>query len=226
MNISVIIPLYNRHDLTVFCVDSIRYHTPDVEIVLVDNGSTDETELIPVTIRNKKNLGFAKACNQGADVATRDNLVFLNNDTIVHQGWLTFTRHLNRAETGCVGPKLIYPSGRIQSAGITVDFTEPLGREAKNISYDWAIQTTEVAAVTGACLAIRKELFEQLDGFDTGYWNGYEDVDLCLKATAAGYCNYYDPASKVTHAESQSGPERWSQVDQNIDRLRTKWSLP
>ena len=224
MAISIIVPLFNRYELTAACLESIHFHSPGHQIILVDNGSTDPTRFSNVTIRNDENRGFAVACNQGAQAADNEHLVFLNNDTLVHQNWLAFTRHLYRPEVGCVGPKLIYPSGRIQSAGIGINFDRAPGHEAFNLHSDWASEPVEVAAVTGACLAIRADLFDKLGGFDTEYWNGYEDVDLCLAATAAGYSNYYDPLSKVTHLESQSGPERWTAVGANVDRLRHKWS--
>ena len=224
MAVSIVIPLFNRYELTAACVESIRFHTPEHQIILVDNGSNDATRSAKATIRNDENRGFAMSCNQGAEAADNEHLVFLNNDTIVHQGWLGFTRHLVRPEVGCVGPKLIYPTGRIQSAGIGINFNNPPGTEAFNLTTDWASEPVEVAAITGACLGIRKGLFEELGGFDTGFWNGYEDVDLCLAATAAGYSNIYDPLAKVTHLESQSGPERWTAVSANVDRLRHKWS--
>lgn len=224
MPVSIIIPCFNRYELTAACVESIQINSPDHEIILVDNGSTDETRFAQVTIRNEENLGFATSCNQGAQVATNDHLVFLNNDTLVHQNWLAFTRNLHDDTIGCVGPKLIYPSGRIQSAGVGINFSANPGHEAFNLQTDWTHEPTPVAAVTGACLGIRKNLFIELGGFDTGYWNGYEDIDLCLKATAAGYSNIYDPIAKVTHLESQSGPERWTAVTANIERLRAKWS--
>jgi GT2 family glycosyltransferase len=81
----------------------------------------------------------------------------------------------------------------------------------------------QVDAVTGACLAIRRTDFEMLGGFDECYWNGYEDVDLCLTARAYGGTVVYEPASVVIHHESQSGPERWTGVAANVARLRDKW---
>jgi hypothetical protein len=83
------------------------------------------------------------------------------------------------------GPLLVYPDGRTQSAGIDVDFTQPPGAEARNRQGDHD-ESEQVDAVTGACLAIRRSDFELFGGFDEGYWNGYEDVDLCLAARAAG----------------------------------------
>lgn len=214
--VSVVVPLFNRWDLTADCVRAIQ-DTCDAEIVLVDNGSTDATRRCDVQVRNLTNRGFAVACNQGAWYATGDTLVFLNNDTIVQPGWLEpLVAGLEHAAVA--GAQLVYPDGRIQHAGVQVDFTRPPGQEA------WGIQTDRpsghVPAVTGACLAIRRHEFIRLGGFDDGYWNGYEDVDLCLKAGGA----YYVAESRVVHLESQSGPERWRAVRENVWRLRDRWS--
>jgi GT2 family glycosyltransferase len=223
MTIAVIIPTYNRLELTQNCLASIFRHDPIDEIIVVDNGSTDGTEKL-ATINNPHNLGFAAACNQGARHATADRLIFLNNDTIVHPNWTSHTNHLDDPTVGIVGPKLIYPDCQIQSAGVAIDFNRPPGLEAWNLNTNWAETLADVDAITGACLAISRQLFTDLGGFDTGYWNGYEDVDLCLASIAKGFRNVYDPHATVTHLESQSGSERWSAVAENVTRLRTKWS--
>lgn len=224
MTIAVIIPTYNRLQLTRDCVASIYRHDPITELIIVDNGSTDGTDQM-ATIRLETNKGFAYACNAGADLARSDHLIFLNNDTIVHPNWTSMTRHLDDPTVGIVGPKLIYPDCTIQSAGVAVDFTRPPGLEAWNLTVDWSADPIDVDAITGACLAIRSEVFSQLGGFDEGYWNGYEDVDLCMASIAKGLRNVYDPKATVTHLESQSGPERWTGLTENVTRLRTKWSL-
>lgn len=221
---AVIIPTFNRLELTQNCLASINRHDPIDQLIIIDNGSTDGTERL-ATIKLETNIGFAAACNQAAATATTDHLIFLNNDTIVHPNWTSITRHLEDPDVGIVGPKLIYPDCQIQSAGVAVDFNRPPGLEAWNLTTDWADTLADVDAVTGACLAIRTELFWELGGFDTGYWNGYEDVDLCLASIQKGFRNVYDPKATVTHLESQSGPERWTAVTENITRLRNKWSL-
>lgn len=224
MTIAVIIPTFNRIELTQNCLASINLHDPIDQLIIVDNGSTDGSNKL-ATIALPTNQGFATACNIGAAHATTDRLIFLNNDTIVHPNWTSFTDLLEQPDIGIVGPKLIYPDCQIQSAGIAVDFTRPPGLEAWNLNTNWATTPTDVDAITGACLAITSNLFQQLGGFDTGYWNGYEDVDLCLASIQTGHRNVYDPRATVTHLESQSGPQRWTKVTENVTRLRTKWSL-
>lgn len=223
MTVSIVIPLFNRYDLTAACLASLT--NTRAELVLVDNASTDRTAYIDVAIRNEWNEGFAKACNQGAQAATGDVLVFLNNDTEVHDGWLApLVDELADPTVGIVGSRLLYPDGTIQHSGVCVDFRQPVGLEAWNRKDDWTLIPTDVDAVTGACLAIRRDFFAALGGFDEGFRNGYEDVDLCLKALGAGMRVVYQPASVVTHHESQSGPSRFAHAADNIHRLRTKWS--
>lgn len=224
MTIAVIIPTFNRLELTQNCLASIARHDPIDELIIIDNGSTDGTDKL-ATISLGANEGFAYACNAGANLATSDRLIFLNNDTIVHPNWTSFADLLEQPDIGIVGPKLIYPDCSIQSAGIAVDFNRPPGLEAWNLNTNWADSPADVDGITGACLGIRRQLFLQLGGFDTGYWNGYEDVDLCLASIQTGHRNVYDPRATVTHLESQSGADRWTKVSENVTRLRTKWSL-
>lgn len=220
--VSIIIPLFNQWPYTKRCLDALERTAPDAEVVLVDNGSTDATKNHTVTVKNPANLGFAVACNQGAWNAAGDVLVFLNNDTEPLDGWLDPLIAPLAEGYGAAGAKLIYPHGLIQHAGVDVDLRLPPGKEAQGVQKD--LPSRDVDAVTGACLAIHRELFLSLGGFDEGYWNGYEDVDLCLSVRAAGYPIRYVRESVVIHHESRSGPERWSKVRENVFRLREKWS--
>ena len=221
--VSIVVPVYGQWPYTKRCLQAIEEHTPEsYEIVLVDNGSTDETANHPVAVRNARNRGFAVACNQGALYAEGEILVFLNNDTEVHEGWLEpLVDQLAIEGVGAAGAKLVYPHGLIQHSGVEVDFRLPPGKEAQGLTQD--LPERDVDAVTGACLAIKRSLFLDLGGFDVGFWNGYEDVDLCLRVQAAGYRVRYTPESVVTHHESKSGPERWTKVRENVFRLREKW---
>jgi GT2 family glycosyltransferase len=216
VSVSIVVPLFNRWDMTQRCLDALNAAGGVFELVLVDNGSTDETAGQRVAVRNARNRGFSVACNQGALFAEGDVVVFLNNDTEPQPGWLEpLVAGLDHATVA--GARLIYPDGSLQHAGVGVDFSQPPGGEA------WGITEEQpsglVPAVTGACLAMRRADFLHLGGFDVGFWNGYEDVDLCLRA---GRC-WYAAESVVVHHESQSGPERWRAVGENVHRLRSKW---
>ncbi len=223
---SIIVPVYNRCDLTAAAIAKVRANTESgtYELVMVDNGSTDDTALLYPTVDKKlsleKNTGFARGCNLGAGVASGDVLVFLNNDTEVHAGWLPpLVAALAMPGVGMAGARLIYPDGHIQHAGIS--FRMKNGElEAWNIKTE--LPSRNVEGVTGACLAMTAEVFAEVGGFDVGYFNGYDDVDLCLKVRAAGYRIRYVAESTVMHHESASGPERWIAVADNVARLQ-KW---
>jgi len=165
--------------------------------------------------------GFAVTCNRGAKEATdADVLVFLNDDTIPQTGWLdALVAPLSNPEVGICGARLTYPDGSLQHTGVLFRRTPLL--EAYN-------RTTEadsgpVPAVTGACLAIRREDFDTLGGFDEAFRNGYEDVDLCLRAwTGLRLRSWYCADSNVVHLESQS-PGRFDHVAHNVDLLQRRW---
>jgi GT2 family glycosyltransferase/Flp pilus assembly protein TadD len=184
-------------------------------------------------IRNKENLGFAKACNQGARIASCKYLLFLNNDTEPKQGWLEALLESAEQDTaiGAVGSKLLFPDGTIQHAGVLVfeDHMLPDLLVARHVFYGQpadlphANLPREYQVLTAACLLVRQEAFVAVEGFDEEYWNGYEDVDLCFKLREKGWRLVYQPSSVLIHHESKSGGERFKKVDQNICRLHNKW---
>lgn len=165
---------------------------------------------------------FAENCNRGAEVDS-DFYVFLNDDTVVPEGWLDhLLAPFSDPQVGIVGCRLTYPDGRIQHAGVYLD--NPGGvLTAYNRTEDSPSRVVE--AVTGACMAVRASCFWDLDGFDESFVNGYEDVDLCLRAHAAGWTVRYTDQVTVVHHESQSGPARWTHVRENVQRLQEKWRV-
>lgn len=238
---SIIIPVFNQIQFTKNCIRSIEAHAPQgcYEIIVVDNHSTDETEKVLSklrnikVIRNKRNLGFAKACNQGAKAAAHEFILFLNNDTEVLEGWLEplILTLLADLQVAVVGSKLLYPNGRIQHAGvITVEDKEnnkPIDPWHVYHRLDGNLPQAniprEYPAVTGACLMTRRSVFETLNGFDAVFRNGFEDVDYCYKVGAAGYKIVYQPTSVAIHYESQSGSERFSHNLENFNILVAGW---
>lgn len=219
---SIIIPVYGDPTLLKACLIAIvEADTPPHELVLVDNGTgIVSPELAAVVWVNEENQGFAKGCNQGAAAASGDVLVFLNVDTEPQPGWLPpLVAPLADPTVGATGARLLYPNGDVQHAGIEF-FRHKRDIAARNVKDD--LPSRDVEGVTGACLAIRKDVFTEIAGFDEGYWNGYDDVDLCLKIRAAGYRIRYAAESNVVHHESATGPERWSKVNENVARLQ-KW---
>jgi GT2 family glycosyltransferase len=240
--VSIIIPLYNQVELTHLCLAALeRYTAGDrYELVLVDNGSSDGTagllaqwEGRATIVRNLQNRGFAAACNQGARSAKGKYLLFLNNDTEVTNGWLEpLVTTLDQDDlVSAVGSKLLYPDGTIQHAGVTLIDDRQAGDPllAKNqfvgfpADHPPANILRRVQSLTAACLMVRRDAFVPAGGFDEGYWNGYEDVDLCLNLAQGGGVLVYQPASAVIHHESRSGTERFRRAGDNIRRLHDRW---
>lgn len=215
MHYSIIIPTFNQIAYTRACLDAIAKNTPgssDYEVVVVDNGSKDETPsyLHEWGARDsarhryillEHNTGFSSASNLGADVANGDYLVLLNNDTEVQEGWLAaLEMGLRRPGAGIVGPKLVFPGTRtINHAGYTYNYAAGGGypiyfnypENAEPVCYDRRYQ-----AVLGACMLIRRELFLKVGGFGEF---GLEDIDLCFKVREAGFDVWYCHESVVFH---------------------------
>jgi len=231
--VSIIIPLYNASALTRACLAAIDEHTAKhtIELILIDNASTDETPQLLQTlpsivkiIRNKKNLGFARACNQGAMAARGEFLLFLNNDTKVTNGWLDpLLKTIRQPRTGVVGCKLLYPDDRIQHAGISlINGIPDHPYRYEKADHPATCSVTEMDMVTGACFLIPRELFINLRGFDEIYKNGVEDVDLCLRVRQAGYRIIYQPETIIYHHEGQSAG-RFNHVKDNLSIFLKRW---
>jgi GT2 family glycosyltransferase/SAM-dependent methyltransferase/thioredoxin-like negative regulator of GroEL len=234
---SIIIPVWNRRDLTEQCLVRLAAVTDgcEYEVIIVDNGSTDTTSEFLGTlsgdvriIRNEENLGFAVACNQGARVAKGQYLVFLNNDTVPVQGWLKAL--VQEVETSpavaVVGSKLLYEDGTIQHGGVAFSWLYGTAYHMYlRVSADAPMvnRRRELQAVTAACMLVRREAFESIGGFDEGFRNGFEDVDLCLKIRDRGGRVVYQPKSTLYHLESQT-PGRKAHEQENIRRFLTRWS--
>ncbi len=242
--VSIVIPCYNKREYTERCLTALVASTPDTpvswEAIFVDNASTDGTgtwltSLNDPRVRslpNPENRGFARACNQGSAAARGRYVLFLNNDTEPFEGWLTPLVESIEGDSGIgvVGSKLLYPDGTIQHAGMVVKPFLP----GELIRWDHLYRRCrpdapvvsrerEFLAVTGAALLIRRDLFEALGGFDEGFVNGWEDVDLCLRVREAGKRILYQPRSVLLHHESVT-PGRFDKERPNAERFLTKWT--
>jgi GT2 family glycosyltransferase/Flp pilus assembly protein TadD len=234
---SIIIPVCNKAELTRQCLIQLAATTTDVsyELIVVDNASTDgTTELLNglkgdvQVIRNDRNLGFAKACNQGARAARGTYVVFLNNDTVPLTNWLKplVSEVEEHPEVGVVGSKLLFADGTVQHAGVVFQRSQlcPYHIYRRQPSDLPAVnQRREFQVVTGACMLVRKDLFDAVGMFDEGYRNGFEDVDLCLKIRDKGHHIVYQPRSVLYHLESQT-PGRKEHEAHNMQRLRERWA--
>lgn len=231
---SVVIPVFNRIELTRDCLDALRAYTSgNYEIIVVDNASSDgTTEWLAEQektgalrhIINTVNHGFSRACNQGAQAARGSLVLFLNNDTKVTPGWLeAMTQAAQRPHAGIVGAKLLYADNRIQHAGIGFinGIPDHPGRFAAPDAPE-VNKFRELDMVTGACLMIHRDLFLQLGGFDEIYRNGVEDIDLCLRVRSANRKVVYEPKAVVYHLEGQSAG-RFNHVKENLQVFFERW---
>jgi O-antigen biosynthesis protein len=238
MKVSFIIPLYNCLPLTQAMLASLQSTLPaglEHEIILVDDGSTDGTrawlESLAVPCRvhlNEKNLGFAATCNRGAAAATGEILFFLNNDLVFQAHWLEpMLAAFDRGpQVGLIGNVQVSASnGEIDHVGIFFNAKGKPEHERSSLLVrpPWPLPACRaVAALTGACFAIRRDTWTRLGGFDEMFINGSEDIDLCLRARAAGLGNYVALHSVVRHHVSAS-PGRKRRDEQNTRRLVQRW---
>lgn len=218
--VSIIIPVYNQIEATLACLHRLEQTIPcnaRYEIIVVDDGSTAATYDVlqnwaclderRCVIRNGQNLGFLLSCNRGAEAATGEMLIFLNNDTLPQAGWLPALLQTFRdyPDAGAVGCKLVYPDGTLQEAGGLV-FADGsawnFGRHDPQIDAPLYSYVREVDYCSGACLATPRALFDELGGFDPRYAPAYyEDTDYCFRVREHGYRVYYQPAGVIIHAE-------------------------
>lgn len=240
-DVTVIIPVYNEFFYTLRCIYSIIQagdHTK-LEIIIADDGSSDETEAffsaLPGLryIRHPENLGFLRSCNRVAALAQAPVLYFLNNDTAVLPGWIDSivqTLHTH-PDAGLVGSKLIYPNGLLQEAGgyIWSDGAGcNVGRNSDPVEpgYNYL---RDVDYVSGAGIALRREVWDSFGGFDERYTPAYcEDSDLAMTLRQHGWRVLYQPCSEVVHFEGvssgtsiTSGVKAYQVINQK--KLLQKW---
>ena len=199
--VSILIAIHNNLELNKFCLSSILSKTdyPNYEVVLVDNASTDgsreyilelsKTDNRVKVVLNKENESFAKANNRALDASTGDYIIFLNNDTIVTQGWITrFLQHLkNDPAIGMIGP---VSNAVGNEAKIEVSYSSPDGIDAFAEQYcrrhDGEIFDIPVLALF--CSMIKRSLLEKIGRLDECYDVGmFEDDDLCMRIKKAGF---------------------------------------
>jgi GT2 family glycosyltransferase len=222
--VSLVIPTRDNADVLETCIRSIRARTRyrNYEIIIVDNGSAEEkTKRLFAEVGRDPSIrilpmpgpfNFSKLNNAAAREATGDILGLINNDIeVTREDWLDEMVALaTRPEVGCVGAKLLYPDGRIQHAGVVIGLGGVAGHGHRFARGDdpgylnrlRAVQN--VSAVTAACLLIRREAFDRVGGLDEGLTVAFNDVDFCLKVSAAGYLNLWTPFAELIHHESVS----------------------
>ena len=222
IDVSIIIPVYNKWHLTRACISSIL-ETCDgaisYEILLADDGSKDETTqgdtIFPGLriARTPQNMGFLRNCNNAAEHAVGRHILLLNNDTIVFPNWLSALYDLMEADekAGLVGSKLIYPSGEIQEAGGVIWNDASALNYGHGDPYNHCGHCSfirEADYISGASILIRGSLWREMGGFDQRYKTAYcEDCDLAMEVRAHGLRVLYQPESTIIHFEHQSYAE-------------------
>ncbi|HTA30996.1 MAG TPA: glycosyltransferase, partial [Candidatus Cybelea sp.] len=241
---SIIILAHNQWEHTEKCLQSIGQHTPEHhEIIVVDNGSTDETPsaLRAIAARNPRlrvvtnrdNRGFAAGNNQGLAIARGQNVVLLNNDTVVTPGWLTrllavLQRH---PETGIVGPM----SNGVSGPQLVKDISYTSLGQLPAFAEGWATghdgQSFELARAVGFCLLARRAVIQKIGGLDERFGSGnFEDDDFCIRAQLAGFRIRAAHDAFVHHTGGQTfrGAKinYRASMERNWELFKAKWAMP
>jgi len=172
----------------------------------------------------KKPFNFSAINNFAAKSAKGEILVFLNNDTeVIEEKWLTaLAEQAQRPEVGAVGCKLYYPDGSVQHAGV-IDWSKHAFVKKSDIGsyFELANTITNYRTLTGACLAIKKSLFEKIGGFNENYKVPFSDTELCLQLWLQGYLNIFTPLARLYHFEAATkGIDDWPE---ETTLFRNRW---
>jgi GT2 family glycosyltransferase len=244
--VTVIIPTRDRSELLEQCVNGLLSRTkyPSLEVIVVDNASREErTRLLFARYESLRNVrviahpgefNWSAMNNAGAAVATGEILLFLNNDTdVIEENWLEeLASQAARPEIGAVGAKLLFPDQTVQHGGIWLGpgvFARHALRLSKRDDEGYLGQlslTRNLSAVTGACMAMRRVVFEESGGFDESFPVSYSDLDLCLRLIRNGYRIVWTPYAELLHLESASRGSsewRWRKEEADRDRFVRRW---
>lgn len=250
--VGIVIATKNAEPLLRQCVESVRrtVRSDKADLIIVDHASDEASSMAYLrslaghhqVVRQDRPFNFSRLMNEGVAAAsgrTYTHWLFLNNDIEAREpGWLDHMLGLAaRSDVGVVGATLLYPNRHVQHAGVIVGLRGLAGHYGLGLpAYDAAdrresgyqralVASREVSAVTGACLLIRRDLFEQLGGFDEELAVGYGDVDLCLRARSAGYQVLMDGEAVLTHHESYTrGKTAWDPHPDDTRRFFARYA--
>lgn len=224
--ISILIPNKDHVDDLRRCIDSIKERSTyeNYEIIIIENNSTEkatfdyyqtlESENKIAVVTYKGTFNYSRINNFGAGFATGEYLLLLNNDTqVISMNWLeAMLMYAQRPDVGAVGAKLYYGDRTIQHAGVVVGLGahRTAGHTHYKINYDnlgymgRLCYAQNVSAVTGACLMVKKSIYDALGGLDEAFQIALNDVDFCLRVREKGYLNVFTPFAELYHFESVS----------------------
>ena len=234
------------------CISSIYEKSTydNWEIIVVENNSTEDSiwayykelekdgKVRVVVYEAEGNFNYSAVNNFGASFATGEYILLLNNDTeVITVNWLEeLLMYAQREDVGAVGAKLYYPDKTIQHAGVVLalgahrtaghsHYKQPKA----NLGYMGRLcYAQNVSAVTGACLMVKKALFDEVGGLDEGFAISLNDVDFCLKLREKGYLNVFTPFAECFHYESISRGlddqgEKAERYNRESEQFRAKW---
>lgn len=248
--VSLLIPTRDRRSLTETAVRSILEKSTytNYEILILDNGSVEaETLEFFSQIQEEDHrvkvlaydypFNYSAINNFGARHAKGTIIGLINNDIeVINPEWLTeMVSHSLRPEIGCVGAKLYYPNDTLQHGGVILGIGGVANHSHKHFSrthpgyFARLVCTQNYSAVTAACLLIRKEIFDAVEGLDEENLKvAFNDVDFCLKVREAGYRNLWTPYAELYHYESisrgiEDSPEKIARFTGEVDFMKAKW---
>jgi len=247
--VSIIIPNRDNASLLRNCLSSIMERTTydNYEIIIVENNSTDiatknlykELERynnIHIVVWEKKEFNFSEICNFGFSHANGKQLIFLNNDIeIITPNWIEeMLMYCQRDDVGAVGAKLYFSNRSIQHAGIVLGIEGTAGHilygaPFGTVGYMGKLQIVQnISAVTGACMMVKRKVFEDVGLFSLEFPNSFNDVDLCIRIKKAGYLIVWTPYSEAYHFESRSRGynvtrERKRKLAAEMALFKAKW---
>lgn len=244
--VSIIIPTKNNLELLKDCLFSLYMSTDGAsyEVILVDNGSDDPRvhqfyqEIVDKykIVIAPASFNFSQLCNEGAKNAKGHFLLFLNNDTKPTKGWLLEMLKLYDEKSfmepvGTIGAKLLFPDGRIQHIGQIFRYHDKVpthlfyGEDPKNPKVaEMADRIRRVTGNTAACLLVTKTAFNEVQGFDDKFLNGFEDIDFNCKLTEKNYNHYYCPTAVVYHIEHGTLTKDPAREQRNLTYFFQKWA--
>jgi O-antigen biosynthesis protein len=239
---SIIIPTFNNIRLTLECLASIARFTSlkaDVEIIIADDASTDQTVQILTGIDNIRllpnatNIGFLLNCNRAIAQARGQYVIFLNNDVQVTANWLEdlLQPFADFPKVGAVGPRYVFPDGMLQEVGAALaeDASAEMVGFGQNPDLPRYNYLRKVDYSSGACLAVPRDLLKSLGGFAEEFAPCYcEDSDLCLRIQELGYSVYVNPKVTIVHHLSKttaaiSSEFKLKTVATNLVKFQDKW---
>jgi glycosyltransferase involved in cell wall biosynthesis/GT2 family glycosyltransferase len=247
--VSVIIPTRDRVELLQRCIESLRAKTDyqALEIIVVDNESAEkathaflrraEAEGAIRVLSDERPFNYSRLNNGAAAIAAGEFLLFLNNDTEAEDpNWLTeMVSQAAQPNIGAVGARLWFPNGTLQHGGVVLGLGGVAGHAFPNIPrghpgyFNRAMLQQNISAVTGACLMVRKSVFDELGGFDeVNLGVTFNDIDFCLRLIERGYHNVWTPFANLIHHESasrghQRTPDEQAEFMQAAAFMQRRW---